>query len=253
MKIDFFNKCKPFIVPALFICLVFTGCTSTNQEQITDKRDPFESTNRKIYAFNDKVDTAILEPVAAGYNKIVPKFGKEAISRHINWVGLPNTAINSGLQGKWENLALSSLHFSVNALTFGFANLLPEEEPPSKQDLGKTFAVYGVSEGPYVVLPLLGSRTSRHAFAQIVNMMLNPYAIFEDETIRQANLMQPVLSTVSWRAANFDLINSVKYNSLDSYIKARSAYYQSRFGQLQSIEAGPSEADDLFEGLYKEG
>ena len=159
------------------VCLgfVLNGCSGADKADVYYKRDPLEKTNRQIYAFNNSVDTFILEPAANGYNKLIPKSAKTAISEHVYWASLPNTALNSGLQGKWENAALSSLHFSVNALTLGLINLVSEEEPPVNQDFGKTLNVYRVPEGPYIMVPILGGKTSRHAFGQITNMIVNPF------------------------------------------------------------------------------
>ncbi len=230
--------------------LILTSCSSVDKSEVSYNRDPFENTNRQIYAFNDSVDTLMLEPVAYGYNKAIPKSAKAAVANHVFWAGLPNTALNSGLQGKWENAALSSLHFSVNALTLGLINLVSEEEPPVSQDFGRTLSVYDIPEGPYVVLPILGGKTSRHAFGQVTNMIVNPYSALEEKkAISQAVSIQPVLSSISWRAANFDIVNDIKYNSLDGYIKVRSAYYQNRFAEMPSSRIHPSEADSLFDDL----
>ena len=230
--------------------LILTSCSSVDKSEVSYNRDPFENTNRQIYAFNDSVDTLMLEPMAYGYNKAIPQSAKAAVANHVFWAGLPNTALNSGLQGKWENAALSSLHFSVNALTLGLINLVSEEEPPVSQDFGRTLSVYDIPEGPYVVLPILGGKTSRHAFGQVTNMIVNPYSALEEKkAISQAVSIQPVLSSISWRAANFDIVNDIKYNSLDGYIKVRSAYYQNRFAEMPSSRIHPSEADSLFDDL----
>ena len=159
------------------------------------------------------------------------------------------------LQKKWENAAISSLHFAVNALTLGFVNLMKEDEPPHQQDFGQTLAFYGISEGPYVIVPVTGGKTSRHAFAEVINFVINPYSAFtESKTIDQAISFQPVLTTISWRARNFELVNDLKYNSLDAYVRARSAYYQNRFEKIQSdYKNAPSEADSLFNNLDTEG
>ena len=234
--------------------MILTSCSSTNNGSFSLKKDPFENTNRQIYAFNSRIDTFILEPVASSYNKAVPKSGKTAISNHVSWAGLPNTALNSAFQGKWENAALSSLQFSVNALTLGFIDLNPEEEQPVSQDFGKTMKVYNVPEGSYVVLPILGGKTSRHAFGQILNLFVNPYSVLEEKkAISQAVSIQPMLSAISWRAANFDIVNDIKYNSLDGYVRARSAYYQNRFANDSSTGPQKSEADTLFDNLDIEG
>ena len=158
------------------------------------------------------------------------------------------------IQNEWENSALSSLHFSINALTFGTVNLIQEDKQPISQDFGKTLDVFGVPEGPYVVLPVTGGKTSRHAFAEIFNFIFNPYSILrEDAQISSVVSFQPVISSISWRANNFDFINDLKYNSLDSYVRARSSYYQNRFGNTQIDNDGPTEADSLFNNLEIEG
>ena len=246
-----FMKIYQFHLPIMAcLGLILTSCSSVDKSEVSYNRDPFENTNRQIYAFNDSVDTLILEPVAYGYNKAIPQSAKAAVANHVFWAGLPNNALNSGLQGKWENAALSSLHFSVNALTLGLINLVSEEEPPVSQDFGRTLSVYDIPEGPYVVLPILGGKTSRHAFGQVTNMIVNPYSALEEKkAISQAVSIQPVLSSISWRAANFDIVNDIKYNSLDGYIKVRSAYYQNRFAEMPSSRIHPSEADSLFDDL----
>ncbi len=256
MKFEYMILNHFFLTIAVFLAFSSTSCSSVDEDLISNKKDPFENTNRKIFAFNDNLDTVILEPIAAGYNKVIPSHAKTAINNHVYWVGLPNNTINSALQRKWENAAISSLHFTVNALTLGFVNLMKEDEPPHQQDFGQTLAFYGISEGPYVVLPVTGGKTSRHTIAEVINFVINPYSAFrEDKTIDQATSFQPVLSTISWRARNFELVNDLKYNSLDAYVRARSAYYQNRFKKIQSdnnINA-PSEADSLFDNLDTEG
>ena len=254
MKFNFM-KIRQFYLPILvWLGFILTSCSGVDKSDSSYNIDPFENTNRQIYAFNDRFDTLILEPVAYGYNKAIPQNTKIAVANHVFWAGLPNTALNSGIQGKWENAALSSLHFSVNALTLGLINLVSDEDPARSQDFGKTFSVYHVPEGPYLVLPILGGKTSRHAFGHVVNMVVNPYSALEEEkAISQAVSMQPIFSTISWRAANFDIVNDIKYNSLDGYVRARSAYYQNRFGEMPSSSIRPSEADSLFDNLDFEG
>jgi len=255
MKLEYMLLNRFFLTTALFLAFLSTSCSSVDEDLISNRKDPFENTNRKIFVFNDNLDTLVLEPIAAGYNKVIPSYAKTAINNHVYWVGLPNNTINSALQRKWENATISSLHFTVNALTLGFVNLMKEDEPPDQQDFGQTLAFYGVSEGPYVVVPVTGGKTSRHAFAEVINFVINPYAAFkENKIIDQTISFQPVLSTISWRARNFELVNDLKYNSLDAYVRARSAYYQNRFKKIKSYSNNaPSEADSLFDNLDTEG
>ncbi len=237
-----------------FFVLLLIGCNSVNKEDLPDDRDPFENFNRNVYSFNNGLDTVIMEPIAEGYNKVLPQHAKTAISNHVSWAALPSTAVNSALQNNWENAAISSLHFSINALTFGTMNLVQEDKKPIRQDVGHTLSAYGVPKGPYVVLPITGGKTTRHAFAEIFNLILNPYSLLkENRQIANAVSLQPALNSISWRANNFEFINDIKYNSLDAYVRARSAYYQNRFGNALTKNDNPSEADSLFKDLDFEG
>ena len=136
MKYEYMILNRFFLTTALFLVFLSTSCSFVDEELISNRKDPFENTNRKIFVFNDNLDTVVLEPIAAGYNKVIPSYAKTAINNHVYWVGLPNNTINSALQRKWENAAISSLHFTVNALTLGFVNLMKEDEPPHQQDFG---------------------------------------------------------------------------------------------------------------------
>ena len=109
-----------------FVLLIFgmlAGCSSIPEANRSDLRDPFEHTNRKIFAFNMGVDSYVLEPVADGYRSNVPDTGRRAVDNHLDWAGLPSTALNSTIQGDLENVALATIHFAINGLTFGFVDL----------------------------------------------------------------------------------------------------------------------------------
>ena len=71
--------------------------------------------------------------------------------------------------------------------------------------------------------------TSRHAFAEVINFVINPYSAFRENKTIDRNFISASITTISWRARNFELVNDLKYNSLDAYVRARSAYYQNRF------------------------
>ena len=78
-----------------FVVLVFcilAGCSSTPDANRSDQRDPYEHTNRKIFAFNMGVDSYVLEPVADGYRSNVPDAGRRVVDNHLDWAGLPSTA-----------------------------------------------------------------------------------------------------------------------------------------------------------------
>ena len=86
-------------------------------DEKTAINDPYENTNRKFFAFNLALDDYALEPAAILYKKTAPELIQKSVRNYVSWTGMPSTAVNSGLQGKFENAALASLTFLVNGLT----------------------------------------------------------------------------------------------------------------------------------------
>lgn len=230
------------------------ACSSIPVEERSDVRDPYEDTNRKIFAFNMAADSYVLEPVADGYRNVAPTAVQRAVSNHVSWVQLPNTAVNSTLQGKFENAGLAVLHFAINGLTLGFADLTADDAQPTREDFGQTLAAANVPEGSYVEVPLLGGHTTRSLTGRVVDFVINPLSALEagqvGESIQTAQL--PV-GAISARAKDFVAINDIKYNSLDPYAISRSVYYQKRTGLLEDRLPGQiveSENDDAFDSFF---
>ena len=241
----------------LSAALVLSACSSVPVEERSDVRDRYEGANRKVFAFNMGVDTYVLEPVADAYRYTVPEGGPTAVSNHLRWASLPSTAVNSTLQGKFENGALATLHFLVNGLTLGFADLAAdEEEHITKEDFGQTMASWNVPEGSYNMVPVLGPHTTRSLGGTVVDFALNPLSMFgAGDVVHKLNAAQAPVGAVSFRAQNYDAINDVKYNSLDPYARTRSIYYQSRQGLLEDrVARGAVSAvsEDEFNSLFEE-
>ncbi len=239
------------------VALLLSACSSVPLEERTDVRDRYEGANRKVFAFNMGVDTLVLEPVAGAYRDTIPKGGQTAISNHLRWAALPSTAVNSTLQGRFENAALATLHFLVNGLTLGFADLAAdEEEQITKEDFDQTLASWNMPEGSYHVVPVLGPRTTRSLGGTVVDFALNPLSLLgTGDIVRTVNSAQAPVGAVSFRAQNYNAINDVKYNSLDPYARTRSVYYQSRHGLLEDRSArGATSAvsEDEFDSLFEE-
>ena len=241
----------------LSAALVLSACSSVPDEERSDVRDRYEGANRKVFAFNMGVDSYVLEPVAGAYRDTVPERGQTAVSNHLRWASLPSTAVNSTLQGKFEYAALATLHFLVNGLTLGFADLAAdEEEQITKEDFGQTLATWNVPGGSYQMVPVLGPRTTRSLGGTVVDFALNPLSVFgTGDVVQTVNAAQAPVGAVSFRAQNYDAINDVKYNSLDPYARTRSVYYQSRQGLLEdrvARGAASAVAEDEFDSLFEE-
>lgn len=236
------------------ILSLLSACASLPEDQRSDVRDPYEDANRKVFAFNMAADSYVLEPVADGYRTIAPNAVQKGVSNFVDWTTLPSTAVNSTLQGKFENATLSVLHFAINGLTLGFVDLTEDDEQPTREDFGQTLAAADVPEGSYVEVPLLGGHTTRSLTGRVVDFFINPLSMLEagqaGQTIQSAQM--PV-AAISVRAEDFEAINEVKYNSLDPYARARSVYYQQRKGLLEDRlpgEISESDNDDAFDSFF---
>ncbi len=238
------------IAIASLLALFLTGCSAMPDSAGKSARDdPFEDANRAIFAFNLKVDDYALEPAARALRQTPPGV-QTALRNHVEWASLPKTAFNSALQGKLENAVIATLNFAINGLTFGLADLMEGEGKPEFEDFGQTLASAGISEGPYVVAPLLGSHTGRSLVGWGVDFVTNPYGQLAAGLPASARNASIPISVTSLRATYFDAINDVKYNSLDPYSRAQSAFYQQRDGLLRD-NLPASEADDGFESFFE--
>ena len=235
---------------------LWAACSSVPDVEKTDARDPYEGSNRKAFAFNMGLDTHILEPVADGYRNIIPSAGRRAIDNHIDWTGLPATTFNSTLQGRFENAGLSAVHFIVNSLTLGLVDLTEDPKAVKSQDFGQTLASFDVSEGNYLMVPILGPSTSRSLTGRVVDWVTNPMAFLKaGDAIQTVQTSRPPVAVVSTRAILFESFNDVKYNSLDPYARTRSLFYQGREGRINATVGKPPinrTADDQFESFLEE-
>ena len=256
LDLDGFQPRRFTAVALIAATVALAGCSSTPPTDRSDARDRYEDANRKVFAFNMDVDTYLLEPVASGYRNTVPEGGRTAIDNHLRWASMPSTAINSTLQGKFENAALATLNFLVNGLTLGFADLSEDDQKVDREDFGQTLAAYDVPEGSYLMVPVLGPRTARSLTGNVVDIVLNPLQIFgTGNTADAVRTAQAPAGAVSFRANNFEAFNDVKYNSLDPYARTRSVYYQTRIGLLEdrvAEGAGSAVSEDEFNSLFED-
>ncbi len=153
---------------------LIAGCATSGEPT---PGDPFEGWNRGVTKFNTVADKTALGPLASAYGVVVPDFAKEGVDNALFNLGEPVTAINSALQGKPERALDASWRFIVNS-TIGVGGLFDPASAmglePHTEDFGQTLAVWGVPEGPYLVLPLLGPSTVRDTSAFPIDAALNP-------------------------------------------------------------------------------
>lgn len=200
--------------------------------------DPFEKYNRKIFSFNEFVDINIFDPIAKGYRKAIPRPIRESVGNVIRNLSLPFTCINSILQGNAENAMGSFSAFLINT-TLGIGGIFDvagtKKVEYRKQDFGKTFAKYGIGQGPYLVIPLLGPSTTRDFSGYLVEKVVDPLSFNELQIGGREDIIDPnyriglsALSALNTRESLIDILDDARRDSFDLYATIRSAYLQRR-------------------------
>ncbi len=173
-------------------------------------------------------DQYALKPVARGYRAVVPEQVQIMLGNAINNVTWVPRFINSLLQGKWEGALREVSRFVLNS-TLGVGGLFDPgkvaELQPSKEDFGQTLGLWGVSSGPYLVLPLLGPTTVRDGIGKGVDSAMNPLTYFVP-FVGQVGMK--VGDTVNDRALNYDLFAGVEATTVDLYSSVRHFYLKRR-------------------------
>lgn len=236
---------------ALLLAAALAGCASVpagGSAAAVNPVDPWENWNRKVYAFNDKVDEAVLKPVAEGYKAVVPSLVRTGITNVFGNINDVWSAANHLLQGKLQSGLEMGMRVLVNT-TFGLGGLLdPATEmrlTKRSEDFGQTLGRWGVGTGPFVMLPLLGPSTLRDTATLPVDRQLAPSTLVASETGRYAVTALELINTRTNLLATTQLLDQV---ALDRYSFTRDAYLSRRLDQvfdgappLENFDDGPSD------------
>jgi phospholipid-binding lipoprotein MlaA len=236
----------PLAIAAL---LVLSGCAATQGPPT--KADPFESFNRASFAFNDAVDGAVLKPVAKGYAAVTPGFVRTGISNAFGNVSDVKSAVNNLLQGN-PGKAVSDTGRVLANTFLGIFGLWDVATPMGLQkhdeDFGQTLGKWGVSSGPYLVLPLLGPSTIRDSVGRVPDSYMS-YQQHVDHT-RTANSLF-VTDLINTRANLLPAEETLNTAALDKYTFLRDAYLQRRLRQVHDGKVPTEKLDALEESLER--
>ncbi len=187
--------------------------------------DPLEPLNRDIYQFNDALDRWILKPVAKGYDRITPEPVQTSIGNVFDNLTTPGVALNQFLQGKPKRGLEGLGRFLVNS-TLGVAGLFDVAGrhglPAAEEDFGQTFAVWGVGQGPFLMLPFRGPATTTHAVGMVFDVFTNPLRLVSPNRDRAIAVAVNVIDTRASLLAAEELVSG------DRYLFIRDAYLQRR-------------------------
>ncbi|PRC94015.1 MlaA family lipoprotein [Solimicrobium silvestre] len=237
-------KLKALVLAVSLFAL--SGCATVPNEDGTQSSrvDPFESMNRSTSAFNDKFDQNLFQPVARAYVNVVPGFVQTGIGNFFGNINDVWTAANSFLQGNVEDGFSDIMRFSLNS-TFGFLGILDIASeariPKHRKDFGQTLGVWGVPNGPYLVIPFLGPSVMRDAAALPADYYADLWTYTRPVYIR--NIGSGV-RLVDKRAGYLDASSLLEDAALDKYIFIRDAYLQRIASQIESRKDAKQNRED---------
>jgi phospholipid-binding lipoprotein MlaA len=222
------------------------------QEVIRAASDPWEPMNRGMYAVHDTIDRFTLKPIARGYKAVVPEFARRGVTNFSRNLLAPRSAVNNFLQGK-PGPGFNELgRFIINS-TLGIGGLIDVATAQGMdvydEDFGQTLAVWGLPEGPFLFIPILGPNTVLDAVSIPVDILSDPLIHYDNSSVRDKIY---ILRAIDLRARLLTA-EILLEDSKDPYLTLREAYLQNR--RFQIYDGNPpdtEEEDDLFEEFFDE-
>ncbi|PXW90791.1 phospholipid-binding lipoprotein MlaA [Nitrosomonas sp. Nm84] len=234
-------------IAILVFSLFLTGCATTKTNNQNGPHDPLESMNRAVFNFNEMVYDNVLDPVARGYKWVTPDPIELVVGNFFSNLNDVVVTTNSVLQLNYESALVSGTRVLINT-TFGIFGLIDIASDISaasdvnlnkrNEDFGQTLGRYGVTSGPYIVLPFLGPSSVRDAFGIAVDsFFMDPVTqgvtgVFMDDVdyLNKVALRLPVATarTINARAQFLDDDKTLEEAALDKYEFMRDAYLQRR-------------------------
>ena len=168
---------------------------------------------------------------------------------------MPGDIVNALLQGDLRTAGNGTMRFLINTTVVGLADPATDFRiPPVDTDFGETLYVWGLKEGAYVELPLLGPSTTRDAVGVLVDFFTNPISFASNQPIKNIGVYAEILERMGDRGNYSDTIDSILYGSADSYAQARIIYLQNRRFELarDDPEAYLDLYDDPYSDIYED-
>ena len=237
--------------------LLLAGCATVPTDpaaraEYDRLNDPLEPTNRAIFGFNEFLDKALVRPLAEVYHFILPNFIEERVTVFLRNLGEPLTFVNDMLQGDPHRGGMTLGRFLTNS-TLGIGGIFDVaseyDMPRHNEDFGQTFGVWGIGEGPYLVLPILGPSTLRDGVGSAADMFADPVTIGIDQAnVSGLAIGRIAITGLDARARNLEMVDQLRRESLDYYATLRSAYRQNRQAEVLN-GAAPDEVEDSAPGF----
>jgi phospholipid-binding lipoprotein MlaA len=237
------------------LTLAVSACATPPSDPVAraefDKtNDPLEPMNRKILDFNLFMDRILIKPVAEGYRYVVPEFGRNRMRNFLDNLNEPVIFINDSLQGEFSRANTTAGRFLFNS-TFGIGGLWDQASKIGMErqtgDFGQTLYSWGVPDGPYLMLPILGPSNPRDAVGIGVDSYLDPFRYaFRHYGADNAGLYRWIAFGIDERSRNIESFDEIQKNAIDLYAQLRSLWHQHRASELRHGEPAPPEDEELY-------
>ncbi len=226
--------------------ILMTGCATTAQNERVAKIDPFEPMNRAVFTFNEKADDYVIKPLAEAYKFVLPEFVRTGVTNFFSNINDVLIAANNLLQGKPTDAASDIGRFLIHS-TIGVLGLFDVATDmgldKNREDFGQTLGVWGISDGPYVVLPFFGASNIRDTVGLVVDIetdfMINTNKLNSDEKIAVN-----ALRVINRRADLLDAGQLLEDAAFDKYSFVRDGYLQRRRSQIYDGNPPPLKEED---------
>jgi len=227
---------------------LLSGCATmpmTTAEGPQDVNDPLEPFNRLMFNTTLALDKGVLRPTALVYRRVVPEPVRNSLRNFLNNLDSPIIFANDVLQGEFNRAGVTLLRASVNS-TLGLGGVVDVAQRwgymRHYEDFGQTLAVYGVGEGPYLFVPLLGPSNPRDAVGWTADIFFDPLSYVQWREKFWYQTGRWAVDFTDLRARNIETLDEIEKTSLDFYASVRSLYRQSRNNEISN---GATEVQDL--------
>ncbi|MBS0469768.1 MAG: VacJ family lipoprotein [Proteobacteria bacterium] len=231
------------------LAAVLAGCSTPTPEMIANN-DPWEPTNREVLKLNGKIDHYFVIPTVGIYFMLVGDSGRKMVHNFLQNIAAPTVFVNDVLQGEPRRAAQTLERFTLNS-TVGLGGFFDPATrhwhvPGHGEDFGQTLAVYGVGEGPYMILPFFGPQPPRDATGLLVDaLVIDPW--------NQVPLKQHIwwdagryyFTLLDLRGQTYSTVQGIQRSSVDYYASLRSLYRQMRNAEIRNGRPDTADLPDF--------
>jgi phospholipid-binding lipoprotein MlaA len=225
------------LLPACLLVPLLVGCAASDD----DLNDPLEPVNRHTQKGFLWVDDHVLHPISDAYADDVPPAMRRAIHNVLVNLGLPTVMVNDLLQGNPERFGTALGRLAINS-TLGIGGLFDVASgvdlAPHASDFGQTFGLWGIGEGPYLFLPFFGPSNPRDAIGIALGVAANPAILLGGSDAAAMIGGEMVMGAIDGRPGRAEVLDRLRWGSLDFYATLRQAYRQNRAYRIEQARAG---------------